>query len=65
MQMLYFVIFKQTTINFVYLQKLGVSEFIEIGAGKVLSGIIKRIDRELKSSSIQSTEEIEGFINKL
>ncbi len=32
--------------------------FIEIGPGKVLSGLIKRIDRNLKVSAINSEEDI-------
>ncbi len=32
--------------------------FIEIGPGKVLSGLIKRIDRDLKVSAINSEEDI-------
>ena len=36
----------------------GVTEFIEIGPGKVLSGLIKRIDRKVKVSAINSEEDI-------
>jgi len=36
----------------------GVNEFIEIGPGKVLSGLIKRIDRNVKVSAINSEEDI-------
>jgi [acyl-carrier-protein] S-malonyltransferase len=36
----------------------GVKEFIEIGPGKVLSGLIKRIDRNVKVSAINSEEDI-------
>jgi [acyl-carrier-protein] S-malonyltransferase len=36
----------------------GVTEFIEIGPGKVLSGLIKRIDRDVKVSAINSEEDI-------
>ena len=36
----------------------GVSQFIEIGPGKVLSGLIKRIDRNVKVSAINSEEDI-------
>jgi [acyl-carrier-protein] S-malonyltransferase len=38
--------------------KKGVTEFIEIGPGKVLSGLIKRIDRNVKVSAINSEEDI-------
>ena len=36
----------------------GVTNFIEIGPGKVLSGLIKRIDRNVKVSAINSEEDI-------
>ena len=36
----------------------GISQFIEIGPGKVLSGLIKRIDRNVKVSAINTEEDI-------
>ena len=36
----------------------GVTQFIEIGPGKVLSGLIKRIDRNVKVSAINTEEDI-------
>ena len=36
----------------------GVNEFIEIGPGKVLSGLTKRINRNLKVSAINTEEDI-------
>jgi [acyl-carrier-protein] S-malonyltransferase len=36
----------------------GTSQFIEIGPGKVLSGLIKRIDRSVKVSAINTEEDI-------
>jgi len=36
----------------------GVNHFIEIGPGKVLSGLIKRIDRNVKVSAINTEEDI-------
>ena len=36
----------------------GVNQFIEIGPGKVLSGLIKRIDRSVKVSAINTEEDI-------
>ena len=36
----------------------GVSQFIEIGPGKVLSGLIKRIDKNIKVSAINNEEDI-------
>ena len=40
----------------------GVTQFIEIGPGKVLSGLIKRINREIKVSAINSETDIENII---
>ena len=37
----------------------GINQFIEIGPGKVLSGLIKRIDRNVKVSAINTEEDIE------
>ena len=39
----------------------GVSQFIEIGPGKVLSGLVKRINRDVKISSINSQSDIESL----
>jgi len=36
----------------------GVNQFIEIGPGKILSGLIKRIDRNVKVSAINTEEDI-------
>ena len=36
----------------------GVSQFIEIGPGKILSGLIKRIDKNIKVSAINHEEDI-------
>ena len=39
----------------------GVNNFIEIGPGKVLSGLIKRINREVKIQSINNEEDIKNL----
>jgi [acyl-carrier-protein] S-malonyltransferase len=36
----------------------GINQFIEIGPGKILSGLIKRIDRSIKVSAINTEEDI-------
>ena len=36
----------------------GTSQFIEIGPCKVLSGLVKRIDRNIKVSAINNEEDI-------
>jgi [acyl-carrier-protein] S-malonyltransferase len=38
-----------------------VNHFIEIGPGKVLSGLVKRINREVKIDTINNTEDIESL----
>ena len=39
----------------------GIDQFIEIGPGKVLSGLIKRIDRNVKVSAINTEEDIRSI----
>ena len=38
-----------------------VDHFIEIGPGKVLSGLVKRINRNVKIDTINSQSDIEGL----
>ena len=38
--------------------KYGVDHFIEIGPGKVLSGLVKRIDKNVKINTINSISDI-------
>ena len=39
----------------------GVNEFIEIGPGKVLSGIVKRINDKVLTKSINTVEDIKNL----
>ena len=39
----------------------GVNQFIEIGPGKVLSGLIKRIDKTAQVVSINNEQEIKDI----
>lgn len=38
---------------------------IELGAGKVLSGLIKRIEKEVATESVGTPEQVEALIKKL
>ena len=41
--------------------KNDVNHFIEIGPGKVLSGLIKRISRDVKIDTVNSLKDIESL----
>jgi [acyl-carrier-protein] S-malonyltransferase len=41
--------------------KNGVNEFIEIGPGKVLSGLVKRINNKVQSKSVNTIEDIKSI----
>jgi [acyl-carrier-protein] S-malonyltransferase len=42
-----------------------VEEVVEIGSGRVLSGLVKRIDRELPASSVGTAAETEALMRRL
>ena len=39
----------------------GVNQFIEIGPGKVLSGLVKRINKEVEINTINNESDIESL----
>ncbi|WP_372053558.1 ACP S-malonyltransferase [Tistrella mobilis] len=47
------------------MKEAGVEETVELGAGKVLSGLTKRIDRSLSAQSVGTPAEIEAFLKSL
>jgi [acyl-carrier-protein] S-malonyltransferase len=45
-----------------YLKEQGVTEIVEIGAGKVLAGLVRRIDRDIATRSINAPADVEAFL---
>lgn len=43
----------------------GVDAFVEVGNGKVLSGLLKKIDRKVKSFAVQDIESMNKFLSWL
>lgn len=41
----------------------GITEFLEVGPGNVLAGLLRRIDREAKATSIGRAAEVEAFLS--
>jgi len=50
---------RESVINMI---NSNVNKFIEIGPGKVLSGLVKRIDRNMKLIQVNDTEDIKNLI---
>src|SRR5699024_5451231 len=40
----------------------GIDAFVEVGNGKVLSGLVKKIDRKLPTFSVQDSESMDKLI---
>jgi [acyl-carrier-protein] S-malonyltransferase len=45
----------------IWMASQGVDQVVEVGAGKVLSGLVRRIDREVSTNSVGTPEQIEEF----
>ena len=43
----------------------GVDEIVELGAGKVLSGLVRRIDRAIAARSVETPEDVELFLKSV
>ena len=50
--------------SIIYISNTGVSNFIEIGPGKVLNGMVKRTLTNVKSFSINSIADIKNLVNE-
>ena len=48
-----------------FMQEQGITDIVEIGAGKVLSGIAKRSAKEINSVSVGTIAEIEELAKNL
>lgn len=48
-----------------FLKQEGVATLVEAGAGKVLTGLVRRIDPELTGVSIQTPADVEAFVKTL
>ncbi|ESR27236.1 ACP S-malonyltransferase [Lutibaculum baratangense] len=49
----------------IYMAGQGVTELVEIGSGKVLSGLAKRIDRSVKGVSLNAPDDLKSFAASL
>jgi [acyl-carrier-protein] S-malonyltransferase len=47
------------------LRDRGVTSAVEVGAGKVLTTMAKRIDKDLPATSIETPQEVEAFMKTL
>lgn len=48
-----------------YMGDHGVTEMVELGAGKVLSGLVRRINKDIACESVGTPEQVEALITKL
>jgi [acyl-carrier-protein] S-malonyltransferase len=42
-----------------------VEEVVEIGAGRVLTGLVKRVDRSLSALSVGTPAEVDALVQRL
>lgn len=48
-----------------YMKAQGVETLVELGAGKVLSGMVRRIDRSLSGQAVNGPEDVEALLTAL
>lgn len=46
----------------IYMAGAGVTRVVEVGAGKVLCGLVKRIDKQIAASAVGTPEDVAAFI---
>jgi [acyl-carrier-protein] S-malonyltransferase len=51
--------------SMIALKEQGVEQIVECGAGAVLAGLMKRIDREVAAVSLQTPQDIEAFLKSI
>ncbi len=47
------------------LRSAGVDSIIELGAGRVLSGLVRRIDREIATASVHTPDDVDALLKNL
>jgi [acyl-carrier-protein] S-malonyltransferase len=47
------------------MRAMGVDSIIELSAGKVLAGLVKRIDKDMAATSIGTPDEVEAFLKTI
>ena len=55
------VLWQDTILNMV---DSGVTNFVEVGPGRVLQGLTKRIDRNINSSGIETNNDVNSYTNE-
>ncbi len=48
--------------SIIYMAGAGVNRMVEVGAGKVLCGLVKRIDKSISSTNVATPEDVAAYI---
>ena len=51
--------------SILYMKERNVDTFVEVGSGKVLSGLTRRISRDLQGKSLQNPDDFDIFLKEL
>ena len=51
--------------SMLYMKEQNIEQIVELGSGKVLSGLVRRIDRSLKGVAVQGPQDIDSFLSSL